>query len=188
MLKGKRISLRAIEENDLSLIAKWRSEPDVYEYFYEYLPISLSQQKDWYLHQKNNKTEINFVVSLNTGEVIGTVSIVHIDYRNRKAEWGRLIIGAEEHKSAGYGREVEMLILQYCFEHLNLNKLYCEVLSTNMKVVNMHKKFGFKEEGVLKRHIFKYGKYIDVICMAMFSDEYFSGDITMLEKYKVELL
>ncbi len=188
MLNGKRVSLRAIEEADLGLIARWRSNPEVYEYFYEYLPISLSQQKDWYLSQKNNKSEINFSVVLNSGETIGTVSIVHIDLRNRKAEWGRLIIGPDEYKSAGYGREVEMLILQYCFEHLNLNKLYCEVLSTNMKVVNMHKKFGFKEEGIFRNHIFKGGKYIDVICMALLASDYFSGDITVLEQYKSELL
>ncbi|WOD18682.1 UDP-4-amino-4,6-dideoxy-N-acetyl-beta-L-altrosamine N-acetyltransferase [Paraburkholderia kirstenboschensis] len=173
MLKSNRIKLRAIEEGDLPLIASWRSDPQVYEYFYEFLPISSRQQKNWFEKQLQDSSEINLVVSNLSGIAIGTVSIYHIDRRNRKAEWGRLIIGDPAARSGGIGAEIEALILQYSFEHLNLHKLYCEVLVENEKVISLHKKFGFREEGILRDHAFKAGKYADAIILAMLDSEYF---------------
>ncbi|CAE6887998.1 Spermidine N(1)-acetyltransferase [Paraburkholderia domus] len=173
MLKSNRIKLRAIEEGDLPLIASWRSDPQVYEYFYEFLPISSRQQRNWFEKQLQDGSEINLVVSNLSGVAVGTVSIYHIDRRNRKAEWGRLIIGDPAARSGGIGAEIEALILQYAFEHLNLHKLYCEVLVENEKVVSLHKKFGFREEGILRDHAFKAGKYADAIILAMLDSEYF---------------
>ncbi|MGY6129493.1 UDP-4-amino-4,6-dideoxy-N-acetyl-beta-L-altrosamine N-acetyltransferase (plasmid) [Paraburkholderia strydomiana] len=177
MLKSNRIKLRAIEEGDLPLIASWRSDPQVYEYFYEFLPISSRQQRNWFEKQLQDTSEINLVVSNLSGIAIGTVSIYHIDRRNRKAEWGRLIIGDPAARSGGIGAEIEALILQYAFEHLNLHKLYCEVLVENEKVVSLHKKFGFREEGILRDHAFKAGKYADAVILAMLDSEYFGQRI-----------
>lgn len=172
MLFSNRILLRAIEEEDLPLMAKWRSRSEVYEYFYEYLPISTRQQKNWYEKQLGDSTGINFIVAKTTGEAIGTVSIYHIDWRSRKAEWGRLLIGDPDWRSGGIGSEIEAMILEYCFDHLNLNKLYCEVLAENKNVISLHKKFGFKEDGILREHAYKKGYYHDVITMSMLKTEY----------------
>jgi diamine N-acetyltransferase len=172
MLRSKRIRLRAIEERDLEVMASWRSDPAVYEFFYEYLPISVRQQKNWYERQLTDSSEINLIVADAQNAPIGTVSIYHIDRRNRKAEWGRLIIGDPRGRSGGIGAEIEVLVLQYAFEHLNLHKLYCEVLLENEKVVEMHKKFGFRQEGLMLEHAFKGGRYVDVVALAMLETEY----------------
>lgn len=172
MLKSRRLILRAIEESDLPLIARWRSDPEIYEYFYEFLPISARQQRNWYEKQLSDSSEINLVVAKPDGTGIGTVSIYHIDRRSRKAEWGRLIIGDPEIRGGGIGSEIEVLVLQYAFEHLNLHKLYCEVLVENASVVSLHKKFGFKEEGIFREHVFKGGQYMDVAMLSMMESDY----------------
>jgi diamine N-acetyltransferase len=172
MLSSPRIRIRAIEEADLSLIASWRSDPSVYEYFYEYLPISLREQKNWYEKQLNNSNEFNFVVADKDNKPIGTVSIYNIDRRNRKADWGRLIIGDKDYLSGGYGTEIEVLILEYSFEHLNLHKLCCEVIEDNTNVIGLHEKFGFKNDGLMRDHAFKNGKYVNVVSMSLLDSEY----------------
>lgn len=173
MLKSNRISIRAIEESDLQIIANWRNDPSVYEFFYEYLPISLREQRAWFERQLSNSNELNFIVSANdSGTAIGTVSIYGIDRRNRKAEWGRLLIGSKDHQSGGYGSEIEALILEYAFEHLNLHKLSCEVIEDNHKVISLHEKFGFQRDGTLRDHAFKGGKYISVVSLSMLENEY----------------
>jgi len=187
MLNGPRIFLRAIEKNDLPLIARWRSDPNVYDFFYEFEPLSLEQQARWYEKQLGDKTEKNFIVAKLSGEAIGTVSVVHIDYRNRRAEWGRLLLSEESGgRGAGLGVEVELLILEYCFEHLNMNKLYCEVLVTNPQVIKLHKKIGFVEEGLLREHCYKQGKMLDVKVLSMLKSEYDlqlrDGDIRRLKE------
>jgi diamine N-acetyltransferase len=189
MLTSNRIILRAIEETDLPLMASWRSKPEIYEYFYEYLPISTRQQKNWYERQLSDSSEINLIVAQPSGEAIGTVSIYHIDRRSRKAEWGRLLIGNADWRSGGIGSEIEALVLEYCFEHLNLHKLYCEVVSENESVVALHKKFGFSVDGILRQHAFKNGQYIDVVSLSILESEYFaereSGRLaTLLERMR----
>jgi UDP-4-amino-4,6-dideoxy-N-acetyl-beta-L-altrosamine N-acetyltransferase len=172
MLKSEKIIIRAIEKTDLSTIAAWRSDPDMYDYFYEFLPISTHQQERWYEQQLANRDEINFAVADHEGKLIGTVSIYHIDRRNRKAEWGRLIIGDKNCKGKGIGKEIERLVIQYAFDHLNLHKLYCEVIVSNDKVIAMHHGFGFQREAIFKDHVFKSGVYIDVVSMALLETAY----------------
>jgi UDP-4-amino-4,6-dideoxy-N-acetyl-beta-L-altrosamine N-acetyltransferase len=173
MLTSRRIRLRAIEESDLALMASWRSDPAVYGFFYEYLPISARQQRNWYERQLGDSSEINLIVAKLDGTPIGTVSIYDIDRRNRKAEWGRVLIGDPTMRGEGIGSEIEILILQYAFEHLNLHKLYCEVFVENTSAVALYKNFGFKEEGILRDHVFKGGRYVDVQTLSMLESEYF---------------
>lgn len=174
MLSGRLVHLRAIEEEDLPLMVGWRNSSDVYEFFYEYEPLSLAQQREWFESQRKNRSERNFIISLHNGQAIGTVSIYHIDSRNRKAEWGRLLIGDPKYIGKGIGTEVEFLVIQYAFDHLNLNRLYCEVLCSNANVIRQHEKFGFKVEGTIRSQVFKNGVYEDAVLMSLLSDEYVS--------------
>jgi diamine N-acetyltransferase len=172
MLSSGRIQLRAIEESDLQTISIWRSNPAVYEYFYEYLPISARQQKNWYEKQLSDSSEINLIIAKSDRSAIGTVSIYNIDRRNKRAEWGRLVIGDETARGNGIGAEAIVLIQEYCFEHLNLRKLYCEVLSSNVRAISLYKKFGFSSDGILRDHVFKNGVYQNSVLMSMLEHDY----------------
>lgn len=172
MLASRRVRLRAMERSDLAAIARWRSAPEAYDWFYEYLPIAEEQQRLWYEKQLGNPTEINWVVADTANTPIGTVSLYQIDLRNRKADWGRLVIGDAAWRGQGIGKEIEVLALQYAFEHLNLHKLCCEVLADNASALALHQKFGFLQEGLLKEHIFKRGGWQDVVLLALTETEY----------------
>lgn len=172
MLASRRARLRAIERSDLAAIARWRSAPEAYDWFYEYLPISEEQQRLWFEKQLGNPAEINWVVADAANAPVGTVSLYRIDLRNRKADWGRLVIGDAAWRGQGIGKEIEALVLQYAFDHLNLHKLCCEVLADNAAALTLHQKFGFAQEGLLKAHIFKRGAWQDVVLLALGEEEY----------------
>jgi RimJ/RimL family protein N-acetyltransferase len=171
MLQSDKVTLRAIERSDLATIAKWRSVPSAYEYFFEYLPIPLAQQEKWYEQQLINRDEINFAVDDNSG-LIGTASIYQIDRRNRRAEWGRIVIGDENKRGQGIGKEILGLLIEYAFDHLNMHKLYCEVAAQNVSAIEVYKKLGFQQDGLLRDHVFKGGVYIDVLVMSLLEDTY----------------
>ncbi len=172
MLHGRRIKLRAIEEQDLPLLVRWRTEARAYEHFYEYEPLSIRQQQAWYERQLGDGSQKNFVISLPDGKAVGTASLVNIDLRNRKAEYGRLLIGDEDAKGVGYGVDAELLVLQYAFHHLGLNRLYSEVLAANTSVLELHKSLGFREEGRLRQAIYKAGAFQDVVLLAILREDY----------------
>ena len=188
MIVGKRVYLRAVEEKDLIKIVDWRNDPSVYKFFYEQEPLSLETQRIWFKNFLNRSDEKLWIIdSIETREQpIGTVGLVHLDWRNRKGEWGRFLIGNTNFRNGGYGSEVEALILRYYFDHLNMNRLQCEVFLDNENVWKLHEKFGFKREGLFRQYVFKEGKYKDVVYLSMLREEYLLKETQdVINKYLV---
>jgi len=176
MLVGKKLRLREIREEDIKKFWLWKNDPKNYEFFYELSPITLEQHKGWISKVSSDPSEVMFAIENIEKELcVGTVGFQHWDKRNRKAEWGRLLVGDRDNAPKGSGREIEALMLEYGFEHMGLNKLFCEVLSSNGRVVNLHKKFGFKEEGLYKNHVLKNGEFVDVVYLALHQEDYFKN-------------
>lgn len=175
MLTTKNIRLRAIEEEDLATLVKWKSDPGINQYFHEYRPLSLRNQKDWYEKQLNNSAELNLVAMTHDGSLIGTAGLVSIDARSRKAVLSRILIGEHSNRNLGMGSQIQLLMMQYAYDHLNLNKLYGEVLSSNMAALTFYKGFGFVEEGIFRNHVYKNGEYQDVVALACFKDDYIAS-------------
>jgi RimJ/RimL family protein N-acetyltransferase len=175
MLIGKYIRLRAIEEDDLPLLAAWKSDPEINRFFHEYGPISLRQQRLWYENQLSSSREHTFVVCDLEGRPLGTAGLVNIDTRSMKAELARVIIGDKTRRGAGIGAQIFALIAQYAFEHLNLNRLYGEVLLSNPSALSYYKKVGCKEEGIARQHVFKNGRYEDVVLLAILREDYYAS-------------
>ena len=129
-------------------------------------------QKEWWEKSFLNKNEKNFIITeLKTNKAIGTISLVDIDMRNRKCELGRVYVDS---KSKGIGTESTELVLQYSFNHLNLNKIYLEVFDNNKRAQSLYKKIGFTQDGTHKEHIYKNGIYLDIQIMSILKKEYFS--------------
>ena len=55
---------------------------------------------------------------------------------------------------------------------LKFNKLVSEVLAFNEIIIKIHQRFGSKIEGTLRQHIFKNGKYHDVIVLGILKEEW----------------
>lgn len=167
MLIGKSIELKLIEKEDLQLIVEWKNS--AYGEFYEY-PLSNSGQDIWFeKHIRSN--DFLFIIHEFSSNKIGMVGLSNIDNRNRNAEFGRFMID-KKFRGKGYGREALILILDYAFKHLNLNKIYLDTFEYNNKVINLYKKVGFKQEGIKRQHIYKDGKYNNIICMSILKEDY----------------
>lgn len=175
-IESKNLVFRAIEESDLPLMVKWRNDPLNNYYFYEHEPLSMPMQKMWFeKYLKGIDTDKIFIIDeKSTKNTIGMVSIYHIDWRNRKAEWGRIFL-EENFRGKGYGKEIDLTMQRYAFETLNLNKLYREAFSFNELAIGLYEKMGSKIEGILREHIFRHGKYQDVIIMSILAEEYWQN-------------
>ena len=172
MLNGKTIRLRAMCDDDAEAMLEWRSDPALYEYFYECVPLSIDTQVQWIRDHMNEPRGITFIAeSKDTGGPVGMGSILSIDLRNRTAEYARMLI-SKECQGKGFAREFHMLIFEYVFDHLGVNRLWLEIIADNEKMIGMHKRSGFKVDGVLRQHKFKGGQFIDVLIMSMLAEEY----------------
>lgn len=102
---------------------------------------------------------------------LGNSGLHRISMIHRNAEWGIAILRPEEW-GKGYGREVAGAMLRYGFDTLNLHRIYLRVNADNERGVRAYQAAGFKDEGVMRQHIFVDGKYVDLRMMGMLRNEW----------------
>lgn len=101
---------------------------------------------------------------------IGNIKIDQISWIHGRGEYG-ILIGDTNEWGKGYAKEASQLIIDYCFEKLNLRKVTLGVLAENKEAVDLYKKLNFQQEGYYKEHSFHDGRFMDVIRMAIFKNE-----------------
>src|SRR3954470_19103422 len=165
MIQGERISLRAIESHDLPMLVAWRNDPAVHAHFFEHEPLSLATQTTWFERFLQRTDERYWIAERRDAkrEPVGTIALVGIDLRHRRAEMGRVLVYPPGLRGGGLGRELCGLALGYAFGHLNLHRVTCEVFADNVAALSLYGRLGFRREGVLRQHVFKDGAYRDVV-------------------------
>lgn len=83
-----------------------------------------------------------------------------------------IVIGNTGRLGKGIGTEAILLLQQFVFERLNLNRLELQVYDYNKRAYRCYQKCGFKEEGRLRAKRYMKGKYVDVILMSILKSEY----------------
>jgi UDP-4-amino-4,6-dideoxy-N-acetyl-beta-L-altrosamine N-acetyltransferase len=163
------ILLRDVAPHDQEQIREWRNNPEIRKYMYTDHEIGLEEHRAWFariLHDPSCK----YWIIVYDGKDVGVANLYNIDIRNRRCYWG-FYIGSKE-RLRGVGSFAEFLVLRFVFDELKLQKLCGEVLATNQAVINMHKKFGFSEEGLFRKHVFKGNSFADVVCIGLLREEW----------------
>ena len=88
---------------------------------------------------------------------------------HKKCDWA-FYLDIEER--GGVGSALELFMIDYVFGALGIEKLNCEVLESNQLVVEMHKKFGFCEEGFRRQNIKKNGSRIGVHLLGLVKSDW----------------
>lgn len=172
MFETERLILKPLDEKDGEFIIKWRNDREILNHLFSYRGITLNEHKNWFEKYLKSKDRIEFIIIKKAdNKKIGTVGLSNIDYRNQKAEYG-ILIGEKEEWGKGYAREASVVIIDYGFKELNLQKISLKVFLDNLNALNLYEQLGFVNEGVLRREVFKNGKFKDVVVMSILRDEW----------------
>ncbi len=173
MLNDNEIYLRALEVSDYESVNTLRDDEGVFsnimgnKYY-----ISKEREKKWIGTLLLDDYKIYCAICLkNDNKTIGFCSISDIDWRNRKAKVGGMTIN-NKYRNNGYGIEALKLILYYVFNELGLNKLVVSYKENNKVTAHGIKKLGFIKEVLLREHIYKQGKFYNVVKVAILESEY----------------
>lgn len=169
-LRGKKTNLRPLDkERDLKSFLVWMNDQEILQYLSRFAPVTRIQEEKWFM------TELidNFVLAIETkdGALIGDVGLHRIDYRNGTSEIG-IMIGNNNYWNQGYGFDAEMNMLNFAFNTLNLRKITHRAFSFNQRSVGLAQKCGGIKEGILRREIFKNGKYHSLVIFAIFKNRW----------------
>lgn len=181
-LEGKKVILRPLDkEKDLEKCLRWINDPEVRQFISAFLPRNKKQEEEWF--DRDDKDGVRLAIETKKGGFIGTISIGGIDYRHGIGEVG-IIIGEKDYWNRSYGTNAAMILINYAFNVLNLRKVKWRALEFNKRSINCAKKCGHKLEGVLKKEIFANGKYVDMVCLAVFKEDF----LPLWKKYQNGLL
>lgn len=175
MIYGERIRLRAIERSDLAHFVTWLNDPDVYKNLLIYLPLSQTNEENWYENILTRPMDEHpMVIEIQQKDdwlPIGNCGFIDIDWRSRSGELG-IFIGEKQLWNKGYGTEAMRLLLKHGFNTLNLHRVALEVYATNLRGIRSYEKAGFIHEGGKREAIFRDGKYIDLLQMSVLRKEW----------------
>jgi len=187
MIRGKLVNLRFPEPSDHRKLVEWRNEN--LQYFFDDEPVSMENHLDWYERVSHDASQRFFVVEAlvednvvyrgQNGEIVrfsnfapvGTIGLQNIDFRHRRAEYGRFMI-AEEHRGKGHGRDALVTLLKFAFTTLGLHKVYGEILTKNSEAFKLCEALGFHQVGTMPDHVFKEGQFWSVTRFSILAAEF----------------
>ncbi len=157
-IRGKEVLLRAIELSDAALLQQMINDAEIEQMMWGHsFPVSAHQQKNWIENVSNNKSVFRAMIDVD-GITVGTIILSDIDMVNGNAEL-HIKLGNSNCRGKGYGTDAVMALLEYSFNELRLNCVYCRIREDNIPSVKLFEKCGFIKEGLLRSRVYKKGKY-----------------------------
>ncbi|NQX84470.1 MAG: GNAT family N-acetyltransferase [Flavobacteriaceae bacterium] len=151
-LKGERLYLRALEPEDLEFVYEIENSEGLWEISQTVTPYSRFLIKQ-YLEQAHKDIfevkQLRLVICNLEHETLGLIDVFDFDSINQRAGIG-ILVKAEVDRQKGIGSEALYLLVNYCFMHLDLHQLYCNISETNIASLKLFKKHGFEIVGLKK--------------------------------------
>lgn len=171
MLKGEQIYLRTLEPSDADIILKWENNSDNWRVSNTLVPFSRKLIEDYVNSAQDiySIKQLRFIICLvENDKEIGAIDLFDFDPYHLKVGLGILIAELEDRRN-GYAKEAVLLIKEYCFNHLNLHQVYCNILSKNKASIDLFEKSGFTICGTKKDWIKNKEGWLDELMLQSFS-------------------
>lgn len=168
LIKGKKIDLCLLDKKKhLNNCLEWLNDAQINRLLLAGIfPIYLHNEEEWF-NNLGSKENVVMAIMTKEGKHIGNVGLHKIDYISGTAEMG-ILIGDIKEWGKGIATEAEKLMMEYGFKSLNLQKIYATIFGDNIASLKAAKKNNAIIEGTFKKHLYKNGKYHNIICIAFF--------------------
>jgi len=170
-IEGKLTFLRPLLRQDLRpAYLNWLNNPALttYSAHFRSWPTTEAELEDFFAHLKGPNHVVLAACCKETGVHFGNFSLDGIDWVNRRAESNGMI-GLPQFRAAHY-LDVMHTLAQYAFRNLNLRRLH---LGTEIpSVPPLLERLGWKREGTLRGHNFRFQEYVDVFLLGLLREDH----------------
>jgi diamine N-acetyltransferase len=152
MLKGALIKLRALEPSDLERLYEWENDTNIWKVSQTVAPFSKHTLAQYLAnaHQDILTAKQMRLMIEREGNPIGTIELFDYEPLHQRAGIGVWIV-EEAERQKGYAKEALSLLIDYAFQHLHLNQIYCNISSSNKASVNLFSSLDFSLVGIKKK-------------------------------------
>lgn len=153
------VLIRKFCKDDIENKVKWINDPKNNKYLHYDLPLESKNTLVWFENNKDRTDRYDGVIVAD-GTAVGLIGLLQIDRKNRKAEF-YIALGEESAKGKGIAKKASLLMLEYAFSTLDLNKLYLYTEAKNLSAQILFEKLGFSKEGLLKEDLIYNNRKVD---------------------------
>ena len=179
LLENGNIRLRAVEPEDLDRLYEWENNTLLWDVGNTRNPYSRYVLKQYIINSDKdiyeNKQVRLMIVSLKSGETVGTVDLFDFDIHNSRIALGLFVDGAFQGK--GYAKESVRLVEEYVFNFLKINQLYCHISVKNLPSIHLFEQEKYQKNGILKEWIKTIKGFEDIILFQQFKEIYQKQDV-----------
>jgi RimJ/RimL family protein N-acetyltransferase len=168
VIRGRRVQLRPVEEDDVALIMLWQNSPEVWwDMDYE-RPFSVEDLREELATARQDGHP--FLITVD-GRPIGRVGLNGFRRRDRICSL-YLYVGEPAFRGQELERDAAMTLLGYAFARLDLHQVELRTLATNDRVLAVSGRCGFVREATLRQRSFQDGEWVDHVVMSVNRDEF----------------
>ncbi len=154
-LQGEHIYLRAIESTDIDALYHWENDTENWEVSNTQTPYSrfVLEQYIASAHQDiYTAKQLRLIICDTQNKPIGSIDLFDFDPNHLRAGIG-ILVGDKSDRRKGYAAEALKLLINYCFETLNLHQLYCNIISDNEASILLFQLYNFQITGIKKQWV-----------------------------------
>ncbi|MED1201901.1 GNAT family N-acetyltransferase [Heyndrickxia acidicola] len=175
-LAGKRVKLLPLKEEHAEALFFVSKNPDIWTYFTSNQPQLLEDIEQYIakaLFERMNGSELPFVVWDNeTNKIVGTTRYLNISIPNKTLEIGWTWYTPEVWRTR-VNTESKYLLLRYCFEELNWNRVQFKTDARNERSRAAILRLGASFEGTIRRErILENGQVRDSVLYSIIKEEW----------------
>ncbi len=174
-LETERLLLRRFRDEDAEATARlagdraiWRTTIAIPH------PYEPSMAREWFATHAaslEQGTEVVFAIARREdGTLVGAVGLSSISLEHSRAELGYWV--GRPFWNRGYCTEAARAALVYAFDRLGLARVYAAHFRGNDASGRVMEKLGMRREGVMRAHVIKDGRPVDLVCYAVLRDEF----------------
>ena len=150
VLISDKACLRAIEPAVVDNIYRWENDTTYWDLGCSTAPYSKKQILNYIENNSSDiytDRELRLIIEAD-GTAVGIIDLINFDLFNSRAAIGILI--DKDKQGLGYGEVACNMVIDYARNFLGIHQLYVEIPTHNTKSINLFKKLGFIQTGIMK--------------------------------------
>ncbi|MGD2177465.1 MAG: GNAT family protein [Anaerolineae bacterium] len=174
LLRGRRVQLTALSEEDAPTIARWDGDSQFLRLYgaRPARPRSEAGIAEWLKGLRDDDRTVALGIRpLDSDELLGTLELDGILWPHRVCGIS-VAIGDRQHWGQGYGYEAAELGLTFAFDEMNLHRVTGTVFSYNERSIAMVERLGFRREGTFREFLERDGKRHDMLLYGLLRPEW----------------
>lgn len=174
ILKGKKVTLRQIEQSDLNEIKELINDPEIENAIVGWSwPLSMKDEEQWFASFHNGSSAVRYVIETEDEGFVGLTGLKDIDWKNGTAKTTgiRIKTGVQ---GKGLAFDTYMTMFSYAFRELRLHRINTSAIEDNVKSIKFQEKIGLRREGLQREAIYKNGQYKNLITFGILAEEFFA--------------